>query len=653
MDINHHSEHLETMRQRRIRSATSFRLLAVGLALSLIATLSACGLLATNTRSIVVNVLWVDSSDGTESGGIAPLTISATTATRDSNTEAFSVDLDEVEDENVGAQWLATSATAASTGTLLSGSDPSNVQLAFDIDISIDGSSAGALMAVGVVAAIRGDSIATGKTMTGTLNPDGSVGHVSGVAAKIRAAAEAGYTEVLIPSVTGDVPDSATGTSVNPVTLGESIGVTVTKVPTVTDAYKSLTEHRLLNSGVKPPPIDSTLVSSVGEQAEELAATLRQTLSQQSTGFETSSLITEVTAAARKCLKAGTQQLEAQESVTAYSTLWLCLRTYKSALARSQVTAATSKSASESERSQIQTRLAKYARSLEAQAKAATEQLPSTQKLSPTGIAASTGSLSWPIWAQAELATYAAVLEGETIQSASSLANYAGSVSDAEFNLTTSFPATQYVVKKWPNSIFGPSKPNSSNSGTQFNGAQDVQNYFSGYTDFLNQAANANLTYYETVVAEATDEDVKKELNAVNTFYSTTANLKNQFSDSSASPLTQLAVASTYYLASSALVSAQSAFGAVNTSGAGDVAVGTREALQVSLETSASNVDSLSSHISKAGMDPSYALWQKDWGIDVNKAKSHNQRANEAMTGLTGVWQSALQLRMLDSLTSQ
>lgn len=649
MHINHYSGQFEAMPQRRARRIVRSRLLVAGLTLSLIATLSACGLLASNTRSVVVNVLWVSSSDGTESGGVAPLTISATVAPRESDTQAFDVDLNEVEDENVGAQWLATSATAATTGTLLSGSNPSDVQLTFDIDATINGSSAGALMAVGVIAAIRGDSITTDKTLTGTLNPDGSIGHVSGVAAKIRAAAEAGYSEVLIPSVTGDVPDSTTGTSVDPVTLGKSVGTTVTKVPTVTDAYQSLTGHQLLDPTAKTPPLDSTLVSAVGQQAAELQDELRSSLNRPPS--KSTALPTQALTAARKCLNSGTQLLNTKKYVSAYSTLWLCLRTYKSAIARSQITVTTTKSDSKHSRSKIQARLAKQARLLEAQAQAAVTRVPADQELSPAGVVGNASSLNWPIWTQSELATYATILEDQATQSASSLADYAGSISDAQFNLTTSFPDTQQILKAWPNSLFSP--PTTSNPGTQFNNAQDAQDYFLGYSSFLNQAADANLAYFESVVAGVTDESTQKELRTANTFYNTATNLKTQSTGNSDSPLVQLATASTYYLASSALVSAQSAFGAASTSGAGDIAVSTREALQASLDTSAASVDSLAAHITEARMDPSYALWQKDWGVDVNKSKTHNQRTNEALTGLTGVWQSALQLRMLDSLTQQ
>ena len=506
-------------------------------------------------------------------------------------------------------------------------------------------------MGVGVTAVLRGDGIAANKTMTGTLNPDGSIGHVSGVAAKIRAAAEAGYTEILIPSVTGDVPDSTTNTTVDPTVLGESVGVTVTKVATVADAYKSLTGHQLLDSEAQAPPLDPTLVSAVDERAHHLAVELRNALASEPTSASTSSATTATTTA-RACLNSGSQLLAESKAVPAYSTLWLCLRAYKSAVARNLVIAATAKSASESERSRIQNRLARHARSLEAQAKAAATQAPANQNLSPAGVTGSTGSFSWPMWAQAELATYAATLEGKTIQSASSLANYAGSISDAAYNLTTSFPDTQHILQEWPATVFSPLASASSNPDVQFNDAEGVQKYFSGYSSFLKQAADANLAYYETVVAGTTDEDAKRELRAVNDFYDTTANLKNQSADTSVPLLVQLASVSTYYLASSALVSAQSAFGAASTSAAGDVAVGTLDALQASLDTSVSIVNGLSAHSAGAGLDPSYALWQKDWGFDVNKAKSHNQRANEAMTGLIGIWQSTLQLRMLDSLIS-
>lgn len=63
----------------------------------------------------------------------------------------------------------------------------------------IGGPSAGGVLAVGAIAALKGWEINPRVYMTGTINPDGSIGPVGGVPEKARAAAERGGTLFLFP----------------------------------------------------------------------------------------------------------------------------------------------------------------------------------------------------------------------------------------------------------------------------------------------------------------------------------------------------------------------------------------------------------------------------------------------------------------------
>jgi PDZ domain-containing protein len=67
------------------------------------------------------------------------------------------------------------------------------------VPTSADGPSAGAAMAVGFIAVLKGDSIRRGVALTGTLAPDGHIGPVGMIPDKIRAAAREGYRTVLMP----------------------------------------------------------------------------------------------------------------------------------------------------------------------------------------------------------------------------------------------------------------------------------------------------------------------------------------------------------------------------------------------------------------------------------------------------------------------
>jgi len=63
----------------------------------------------------------------------------------------------------------------------------------------VDGPSAGSAIAVALIAAIRGDEINKAVYMTGTINNDGSIGPVGGVAEKALAAAANGSKVFLVP----------------------------------------------------------------------------------------------------------------------------------------------------------------------------------------------------------------------------------------------------------------------------------------------------------------------------------------------------------------------------------------------------------------------------------------------------------------------
>ena len=98
-----------------------------------------------------------------------------------------------------------------------------------------DGPSAGAVMAVGFIAAFRGDRIQRGTALTGTLEPGGRIGWVGGIPDKIRAAKREGYHTVLVPR--GQLHSSQW----NLIELGFQLNITVKGVDTIDEAYLLMT----------------------------------------------------------------------------------------------------------------------------------------------------------------------------------------------------------------------------------------------------------------------------------------------------------------------------------------------------------------------------------------------------------------------------
>jgi hypothetical protein len=98
-----------------------------------------------------------------------------------------------------------------------------------------DGPSAGAVMAVGFIATLKGDRIQRGTALTGTLEPGGHIGWVGGIPDKIRAAKREGYHTVLVPR------GQLHAAQWNLVELGFQLNISVKEVDTVDDAYLLMT----------------------------------------------------------------------------------------------------------------------------------------------------------------------------------------------------------------------------------------------------------------------------------------------------------------------------------------------------------------------------------------------------------------------------
>lgn len=108
---------------------------------------------------------------------------------------------------------------------------------------SSDGPSAGAAMAIGFLAVLRGDPIQRGIALTGTLQPEGRIGPVGSIPDKVRAAAREGYRTILIPQdqLNGQFSDPKWNLN----GLAMELGLTIKEVSTIHEAYELMTGRRL------------------------------------------------------------------------------------------------------------------------------------------------------------------------------------------------------------------------------------------------------------------------------------------------------------------------------------------------------------------------------------------------------------------------
>ncbi len=183
----------------------------------------------------------------------------------------FRVEFSENEVGGIGSQSQAGAWNAAIISTLLLGL-PLEGEFRFETDGRIDGPSAGALTTAGLIALARGDAFTEHVTMTGTINATGTIGPVGGIPEKIAAAADAGFTTVLIPLGQRMSPNHE-GELVDVVKAGDRDGVEVVEVGDIYEAYSRLTGVDIDVPGVsRDPRLDAASYDKVKPQADAALA---------------------------------------------------------------------------------------------------------------------------------------------------------------------------------------------------------------------------------------------------------------------------------------------------------------------------------------------------------------------------------------------
>jgi uncharacterized protein len=161
----------------------------------------------------------------------------------------------------IGPQWRAAGWMAALVATTLLEENLHAYRISYTLEGLIDGPSAGALTTCGLMAVMRGDRIPDNVSMTGTVNPDGTIGPVGGIPHKILGAAQAGTKRFAIPLGQRRDTNLCTGNEEDVIALGRSLGIEVAEVGDVREAYAFLTGSAL----PQPPaaPLSSEIPDAV------------------------------------------------------------------------------------------------------------------------------------------------------------------------------------------------------------------------------------------------------------------------------------------------------------------------------------------------------------------------------------------------------
>lgn len=132
----------------------------------------------------------------------------------------------------------------------------------------VDGASASGLMTAGYLAALLGYPVDAAATMTGTINPDGTIGPVGGIPQKFEAAIAKGKKRLGYPLGMRRATDANTGEEVDLVELAKAHGAEAVEVGDVFAAVQLLTGKEVPH----PVPVDAEAMALPASVAEALDA---------------------------------------------------------------------------------------------------------------------------------------------------------------------------------------------------------------------------------------------------------------------------------------------------------------------------------------------------------------------------------------------
>jgi len=435
------------------------------------ASLVACSPGATSGFELTVPVLWASSAPGSTEAGVEPATVWA----GQDDQAGYSVDLSDLSDSGAGTSWTAATSSAAAVGTLYSGLNPSKIGLRFTITGPIDGPSGGAALTVGVVAALRDQSLDPSVTMTGTITANGMIGTVGSVPDKIRAAAAANYKTVLVPEI---APDTGEQTGENVIDLGRSVGIDVKQVRTLSQAYQYFTGTQLLDTATGsdvPAPSPQTIAASTANATAAVTKLVTQAQRPAVTSAPDTKLISRLLEDAQRALRAGDADL-------AYARASEGLKRTARIVGRAQVTSSLERLNQKETRQKLQAQtgelLGLATQQLSEQAGVATPGLAQALSM-PTANALIVASI-------AELKSIATALTGPSTGSAEALIDVGAILGDLTNTLATPNPAAFAIAQ--------------TESATPVADQTMVSEFMSGYSYFFATAGNANSDYFTKVL---------------------------------------------------------------------------------------------------------------------------------------------------------
>ena len=579
--------------------------------------------------NITFPVPWAGSGpDGKPAAGIEPAGIQVGT----SGDPTFDVQLDGIRAKGAGAQWQASTASAATVATLYTGVDPSTLTVGYDVTGPIDGPSGGAALTLGTIAAIRGDAVRPRVVMTGTIAPDGTIGRVGLVPEKARAAAREGYRLFLIPVGTEQSFDQRSGRLVDVVALGRSLGLTVRTVRDINEAYVLFTGKTIAPPVARPAALtDRARAVAVTTTTDTLAAA-RASLARNRQFIAPAARagITEELDTAAADLRAGRLGLAYGRVVDAYYRIGRSsARERVRVMARDEGIDATR----DSIRDDVRALLAQADQQLQDQSNPAGLRVEQWLSLP--------SAMGWVTYSQGVLQAMQTALDQppsipDEAARLERLADVAAVVEDMRASLDHFGPDAVAMVRAAPSRTDVPE--------------DEATTFMSGYSTFLARAGADSRALYET---QSNAPDAAADANDV---YPVLVALGDEIEAASGEAgslqeaIQQSAYASTYYVIGATLVSG-SAYG-LSGFGLGEETSRTydRTLLRNAVESGEDVILEWSAFLQWSGQDMSYPVWQRQWSSGIYDALKGTPREESGATiALNEVWYAVMNNLMIRS----
>lgn len=576
---------------------------------------------------VQIEALWYGTTkDGRVLGGVTPVHIQAV---EDDPQTPLSVDVRGLRASGAGPMWTAATSVAGVQAVLISGADPRDRQLRYALREAIDGPSAGALMSTGSLAALRGVKIPRSITMTGTVLPDGSVGEVSGVAEKVRAAARAGFSRVLVPSGPRQVLDVKTGEPVDLARLGRSVGVQVTPVKSVPDAYALMTGQTVRASARRPPPISAGILRMLARRSRALVVTASR---------QANELLRRPGRAPRSQASAITALVRTAEQALAGGDRVLAFAAASEGAQRGQQAVASARLDAAATRTPLRVLTERMRRGAERSLVEIRAQVRTVAETSVTKVAQLTAladTLSWGAFAMTSITVAERRLE--RVRTKAELDEI------GQFLETARFEAANYMT--------------ACAESLQYLGGRrmtdDTVDLLNAYTNLIAYAADTNRTYANSLGLGVSDRSYLGQLLAESDGLSRAVPPAFRgLRGPTAKPVLRMSVALLEYVESTQLVNDLTYRDEKGNDGPPNLA---RIKNPATVRTEALNADEIAHRrirdIAAAGLDPSFVQWNSRWGADLAFRRLPNTTGEQTLHGLEFQWFAVLQGRLLTALS--